>query len=295
MQNFSRGVSAAIDSHGFAFQYAALRVAKAAFEADTSPWQFECSELPVEVAGKNTAIDFVLRDRGGTIFLLCECKRANPAFSRWVFLRAPFLARGEIGRYLHAEVVYPSPGYPKLVARGLVGSSISDRAYDLGLVLRCRDRRTDEWTPGDRQDLVDAVTQLNVDVNGFVNHLSSRFLSSTADQGPVKCAVIPVLFTTADLFVSDVDLSTTDVLSGTIDPDSIQLRQIDWLYHQCHFSAALRHSHIEPDGSKPVRFDLLRDFVRSVPVVSANAISPFLSQFTPDVIRPLNPLQPRLG
>src|SRR5579885_3410041 len=81
------GFRKALDSHGYGFQYAVLQRAKELHKT-TSPWYPVVPEFGVEAKGRDTRIDFVLGTRGMTLFLVCECKRANPAIANWCFAQA---------------------------------------------------------------------------------------------------------------------------------------------------------------------------------------------------------------
>jgi len=90
-----RSFSKVLDRHGYGLQYAILKVAERLWSEGKSRWLFEACEFPVEVQGKGTRIDFLLKYQGGSAFMVAECKRADPRFSRWCFVRAPFVRRNQ--------------------------------------------------------------------------------------------------------------------------------------------------------------------------------------------------------
>lgn len=98
---------ASLDRHGYGFQYRVLKAAEDLVREDISSIVFEVAEFPVEVQSYGTRVDFILRRtalrrldiqsmlRGKRpLFLVAECKRANPALSDWCFLKAPFTRSG---------------------------------------------------------------------------------------------------------------------------------------------------------------------------------------------------------
>src|ERR1700745_4338287 len=96
----------ALNRHGYGFQFSVLEIAenlaKKVDEDERSRWNFLFSEVPVEVQGAGTRIDFILSSsRTGPsstfFYLICECKRANPALSNWCFIRAPRVRRNQAG------------------------------------------------------------------------------------------------------------------------------------------------------------------------------------------------------
>jgi len=87
----------ALNRHGYGFQFSVLKIAenlaKKVDRHERSRWNFLFSEVPVEVQGSGTRIDFILSrsrsDLSPFFYLICECKRANPKLSNWCFVRAP--------------------------------------------------------------------------------------------------------------------------------------------------------------------------------------------------------------
>src|SRR5215475_4091880 len=106
-----------LNEHGYGFQYAALQKVRELFDSGKSSFRVEGSEFPVAVGpdeNSNTKIDFVAerlgkmpahtdKGRGPKIFLLAECKRANPAYSDWCFIKAPFTRRTGLANSLVLE------------------------------------------------------------------------------------------------------------------------------------------------------------------------------------------------
>lgn len=68
------------------------------------------SEFPVE-SEKGTRVDFVLERKASNsykrLFLVAECKRANPATANWCFVKSPYPHRNIWGstEYVHLECV----------------------------------------------------------------------------------------------------------------------------------------------------------------------------------------------
>src|SRR4030043_1645904 len=105
VQNLNKKITSAFEKtlnrHGYGFQYSVLKKAKQLFEDGRSPWIFEPSEFPVSVQGRDVHIDFILRwyRKGMTlaeysipVYLVAECKRADPALKYWCFARAPYVS-----------------------------------------------------------------------------------------------------------------------------------------------------------------------------------------------------------
>ena len=90
---------------------------------------------------------------------------------------------------------------------------------------------------------------------------------------------MPVIFTNARLWVSDIDLSEADLKSGNIDIDKEKLEQRDWLFYHYDQSPGLKHALTLLHDEK---VELLSDclyllYTRTIPIVNESAISNFFS------------------
>ncbi len=92
MPNESRdpsvGLRKVLDSHGYGFQYSVL---KRCLESRPTVWRVAATEFPVQLNTTDTHIDFVLGYRSHLI--VAECKRVNPAKSRWGFARSNLVGK----------------------------------------------------------------------------------------------------------------------------------------------------------------------------------------------------------
>lgn len=82
-----------LNAHGHGFHYAVMRRAHDLADARESTGVFDGVEFPVVGGGETTHIDFILRWRPGGVYVVSECKRADPAKARWCFARAPYTWR----------------------------------------------------------------------------------------------------------------------------------------------------------------------------------------------------------
>jgi hypothetical protein len=100
-----------LNTHGYSFQYAVVELIEQLRIQSKSYWYFERAEVPVDVRGPGTRIDFVLSrlstpygQKASQYQILAECKRTNPVYSDWCFVRAPY--------------VKLAPSAPSLVLKG---------------------------------------------------------------------------------------------------------------------------------------------------------------------------------
>ena len=91
--------------------------------------------------------------------------------------------------------------------------------YDIGLELRkprsVKTKDEEKQQSSDRSAINVAVAQVLRGTSGLINHLLGNVLSASQLAGK-KLTFLPVVFTTADLWVTDVDLSAADLTTGDL-------------------------------------------------------------------------------
>jgi hypothetical protein len=110
-------------------------------------------------------------------------------------------------------------------------------------------------------------------MNGFVDHLfperRTQFRSS-------RTVVVPVIFTTASLWVAQGDLSTADLATGQLPTEWGQVAQTPWLWFNHNQSRALRHG-LPPSAELDVVSTLLQEeYTRTIAIVSPGGLDAFL-------------------
>lgn len=264
-----------INRHGHAFQNAVLRHSGELFAAARSRWVFEAAEVPVEIRGAPTRIDFVLRQlswnrRETAKYLVAECKRANPALSHWCFARMPFIRRDACPSALIVDRVFAS-GQVVAAEADTVGHS----ADVYGIAYELRSHSKGDGAPG-RGAIEEACGQVIRGVNGFVEILQASPTLLTVNQ---PTPVVPVVFTTANLWVTETDLALADLASGELPQDTADLKQVPWLWLRYHSTPGLLHT---GDRSAGEHADLGRLvealYARCIAIVSPQGVADFLSQ-----------------
>lgn len=269
----------ALNRHGYGFQYSVLKAADDFFRTtrDWDPgWYPLVAEYPVELQGKSTRIDFILQshapDGGDPIFLICECKRVNPAFGEWCFFRAPFVMRRPWGpnRLFADKVSISQTGGVNVY--GVVGRNIEKYRHNLGLELKTREKGD---TSGDGPGAIEEVMgQVFRGVNGYIESLC-KYQAKTCQ------ALMPVVFTTARLYASDVQLDSADIKTGEV--PHVDREQVPWVVLQYHVSPGLKHT-VEPRlrDNADMQDVLALEFIRSVCIVNGSNVKDFLNEFRPD-------------
>lgn len=86
--------------------------------------------------------------------------------------------------------------------------------------------------------------------------------------------IVPVIFTTAQLFASSADLSSADLETGQVNIDAA-FRGASWLWYQYHVSPGLKHT-LEPlEKANAIEEYLKSEHIRSLAVVSPSGIEDF--------------------
>lgn len=276
------GFTAVLNKNGYGFHYSVIRKAKELAETGKSLFRFEASEFPIRVQGKDTRIDFILKKVSGggawigTLFLIAECKRVNPAYSDWCFVKSPYTNEDQPrnDNRLITESLLRDEDKNSILNFARSSLHINEN-YHIGFEIK-----TDK--PGDTkgetgQAIEIAATQVLRGLNGFIqtmdkeHHLWKRSYNAS---------FLPVIFTTANLFVSDADISLADLLTGEMNLTKEQVKAVPWLYFQYSLSPGLKHLISSEEETKNISSLLMKDYVRTIPIVSAAGIEDFLVEIS---------------
>jgi hypothetical protein len=270
-------VKRALNSHGYAFLYAVLRHCERLHEERRSRWRFEVAEFPVDTKSGGTRLDFLLYgqnpDCGVAAYLVCECKRVNPALAEWCFVRVPYVRRGRSRvRALFDQVIFDS--YRAVQSRTV---ALDDRVEPYALGLEIKGGAKGESGAG-RGAIEEAAIQVCRGVTGLIDFSKDNHQPFAFVPPPV---IIPVVFTTARLFTSQVDLRTADLRTGRL-PGDLAVQEAKWLWFQYPVSSALRHSvnrrQVSAERLKSLGDVLELEHARSIAVVNAEGVEAFLSE-----------------
>jgi hypothetical protein len=276
-QQISASLRKVLNSHGHGFHYAVVRRAEELLTSQQSTWVFEGVEFPVTTGGYVTHVDFILRSRSGRTLMIAECKRADPSKALWCFAKAPYTWRnanpGELAfdeLEVHAN---------KQMVRRAHFAYAQQTAFQLGFELRT-------GQPGDglgqSRAISEAITQVLRGKTGSINHLCESV--RTADHGSLRIEsskrirFIPVIFTTAQIWVTDVDLRGADLSTGDL-ANEVQAQAADWIWFTHNQTSNLRPEFYwqqERSALDGFSYDLRREFARSIAIVSPSGLDDFL-------------------
>lgn len=266
-----------INRHGHAFQYAVIRKLQALFQT-RQRWLFEVSEFPVLSLTGDTRVDFIVRPKATRCFLVCECKRANPALKHWCFVRAPYVRRNR-GKDL-ALVEWLSQEYElgrRYQSVRAANFGPLHNAYHLGYEVKDPQEKGDAGNG--RGAIEQAAGQVFRGVYGLLA-IQAGSNHTTSTHPLLDTILMPAIFTTAQLWTLAADLGGATLSTGELNASASQLQRVPWLYWQYPVSASLRTGPLSPE--KPLEFaDLLEShYLRTVAVINEAGIEPFFDQFT---------------
>jgi hypothetical protein len=197
------------------------------------------------------------------------CKRANPALSDWCFVRAPFTRRGGIANSLILDSIRKDDASNFFITSHLRPLPRDD-FFQIGLDIRTE--KPGEPSGRGRGSIEDAATQVLRGLNGFVEFLfqnSGRILASGG------CDLLPVIFTTANLWITSTDLNKADLTTGNVTIQPEDFTQAGWLLFQYNQSPGLKYSAPVWNDAKTIGDLLESNFVRTVPIVSPQGLEQF--------------------
>lgn len=262
-----------LNRHGYSFQYSLLRALIQSNAESVSPWEFEASEFPIEVNDSHSRSDFLLRHTSKHAYLVAECKRADPAMKEWCFVRAPYARRGRDIEPFILDAVYRGSDNTLMPTTVVLGPL--EHAMSLGLELRSSERG--DGTGSGRGAIEDAIAQLLRSVNGLIEFLIKHRLSLN-QAGPTL--LLPVLFTTATLWESDLDLASAELARGVIEGETTPLTKRPWIAYQYPMSPGLK-TRIPPVNASVAAVAPGLDvcYMRTVMIVTAAEATNFVRTF----------------
>lgn len=271
----------ALNVHGYAFQNAVLKTAENLFDEKISPWVFEVAEFPVAVNGRQLHIDFILRNKHEQSYFIAECKRCDPAISNWCFVKAPYVSRNlsNSGERIVREYIFKSRD-SNIIRTGLQWIDRTSDVYRLSFELKCREKGEGLYGRG---QIKDAIAQVLLGLNGMIEFgvdamkKGRRNLFKEDNRGNLYASFIPVIFTTAKLWVCDYDLSTADLESGKVNLAETELKERNWVFYQYAQSPDLKHAYSAAGQESDIAHILYIDFTRTIPIVNASGIKEFFS------------------
>jgi len=135
--------------------------------------------------------------------------------------------------------------------------------------------------PLQAEQLLDAIAQVTTGANGMLEALTIEadlLKGMTRSLAGEPLSIVPVVFTTARLLITTVDLSSASLKTGLLPVGEFQASEVPWLFLTTNQSVDLKHER-GTSASRPPRDlrDIIQGFYeRTIAVVSPDGIDDFL-------------------
>lgn len=270
VDQINKGFEIALNRQGYVFQHTLLVHILSLTGQGKTTWYIPVMEFPVNSQGYGTRIDLVIKHTSRDLYLIAECKRVNPALSNWVFAKSTHLPRGPYAYSSYYEVFTRGPD--SRVSSSVEVLEPSERIYHIGVEVKSNSKG-DAFGSKGRGEIEDACGQVCRALNGFGNFLAfhSEILKAGSSIG-----AIPVIFTTANLWVSNVDLGAGDLSSGTLKTDDELLENMSWIFYHYNQSPGLKHGLAHSTKEKDLLDAQYQEFTRPIAIVSSSGVEEFL-------------------
>jgi hypothetical protein len=90
-----------------------------------------------------------------------------------------------------------------------------------------------------------------------------------------QIGILPVIFTTANLYTSDVKLEEAELTTGQVKGG--KLTRAAWVMYQYAMSPGLKHTAASSNSPRDLVELYQAEYIRTVPVVSVNGIHDFMT------------------
>jgi hypothetical protein len=274
-------IAAALNEQGYLFHHKVLDVLHTARQESRSGhnWVIDASEVPVSLPNdKETRIDIVLRHGGEEAVpwrVVLECKRAARDYKRWVFFADDDPSSGPsmnnyyferahlVGSWDHRD----EPNMWHGVEQKAVSKICPVFAYGIEVRL---DRPGNNKKCSATEAIEEAFQQVTLGQTGLALKLRSACT--------LNFQLLPVVLTTAELMSVDFDTKRVSLEHGTLDQRDLKIKPRKWLAVNYRISDVVgRHSRFTAPASRSIVTTLNSRQVRTVFVVQAAHIQPFLS------------------
>lgn len=273
---------AALSEQGYLFRQQVLEEIKN--NGEKEGWYLEDEEHPISAGEHETIIDFVLGCSSiKNHSFVFECKRAQRDYISWVF--ADTLIYREDRKFrLPAILCNVVPGEPKTRASRQETSAITlpfcetDPSYcvDVGLEVHYQKR---QGRLSQSKTIFEACNQVMTGVAGLVAYRLEKLKHSPIDG---RWCYIPVIVTTAKLYLTKYDAREVSLEAGTIELSKTKTQEVPWVYYDFPTRPSLPLTPIpydfQPKGLRELR-ELKQEFkIKSVIIVTSTNLLNLLRQ-----------------
>ena len=262
-----------LNEQGYLFQERCCDILRRA-ERHTE-WVVKGYDYPVSLKDRETKVDIVLERQSNpgdpVLFAVVKCKRADPDYEHWLF-GAPGLPSGHFVCSL--TTLEQTAQIPRSFPRVRVSRlqfQIDTYGAENWTEVKKRPRATGKIPSS--QTIEDAFHQVLTGVGGLVH---DRFINPWRPD-PFEVSVIPIVITTANLYVAHYDIRDVEERTGKIARDKVLFgpkgqdpEQKGWVFVDYSVGDSLTSSEMLDQPKQ-----------RSIFVVNAEYIQSFFTQLRP--------------
>lgn len=274
-------IAAALNEQGYLLHHKVLGVLHTGRHDKTCGhnWVIDASEVPVSLPNdKETRIDIVLRHGGEEAVpwrIVLECKRAARDYKRWVFFSDDATSSNPLPNHYYYEKAHlvgswNHQGEPNMwhgVEQKAGAKTCPVFAYGIEV-------RLDRPGSGKKCSATDAIEDAFQQVTLGQTGLALKLRSACT----LNFQLIPVVLTTAELMSVEFEVDRVSLERGTIEQQDLKVHPRDWLAVNYRVSDVVgRHSRFTANPSRSISSALASRQVRTVFVVQAARIQPFLA------------------
>lgn len=273
-----RGFQEAIRRGGHGLKYSLLKLNEGLARRERSDWRFIASHFPVEARNRVTHIDLILQRWRPRIYMLAHCKVADPLYQNWCFASAPRIT----AHYDDRLVLDCTHVDENEQVQHYVRHSFTDRKF----VHIGSEVRSDSLEAGAEQQRSHAFRRAVAQANNWVSGISKTLASNInffpreeeffRRGRPRSICLLPVIFTTADIWVAEADLSSAAIESGRIDLAPSGLTKSSWVLYQEYTVREEKLSTLADEQPRALEELMEKQYVRTIPVVNPSGVAEFL-------------------
>lgn len=212
--------------------------------SNSTRWRLHTTEHPVSLKDHDTRIDIIIREieiSGELLkFGVIECKKVNPDYNCWLFgkplYEIPGPAKAQIIKLSFTNM--NNLKVAKVRHPFIINSYVIDNWW---IQVNIDPNKKNNQKYSDPEPIEDALIQVCFGVGGLVEERIRQITKIFNDQANdfynlSEAYFIPIIVTTAELYVSKYNLSDVDISTGTIEKSKLNFeglsnttRPVNWV------------------------------------------------------------------
>lgn len=277
-----KGLQLELNKNGFSFQFAVVKkIQELNNQNELAKIYPIATEVPVGINGENTHIDIVLArskphtQPANSIYLISECKRANPALSNWCFVKSPFTRNQGLANSLILEVIHwgANDGHKAFDFRANAQIIPTSKTDFYHIFHEIKSDKKGDATGTSRGVIEKATSQVFRGLNGFVNFMMKN---PHLLKNEKTTYLLPVIFTTAQIWTSEINLSKANIENGNLIIEEKELERKNWILFEYNQSPNLKHLFPMIPRREELSLTIEAEFSRTIAVVNTKGIEEFI-------------------